>query len=164
MSDFYTKKISLSDVPFFMGECEDSAKNGHLHQEILAPKSNKIFEKQIRQIIQMNDSGQYTGHSILMLLRKSDDRKVGFLWLCVARDLAGRPCTEIRIISITKSMRGRGCGSLLLSIALDEYRTHIVTAKCYPGSGQMSGMLKRRGFDVMGTSERGSEFLCLERS
>ncbi|HFP5328839.1 TPA: N-acetyltransferase, partial [Escherichia coli] len=117
MSDFYTKKISLSDVPFFMGECEDSAKNGHLHQEILAPKSNKIFEKQIRQIIQMNDSGQYTGHSILMLLRKSDDRKVGFLWLCVTRDLAGRPCTEIRIINITKSMRGRGCGSLLLSIA-----------------------------------------------
>ena len=164
MIEIYTKKISLSDVPFFMGECEDSAKNGHLHQEILAPKSNKIFEKQIRQIIQMNDSGQYTGHSILMLLRKSDDRKVGFLWLCVARDLVGRRCTEIRIIHITKSMRGRWCGSLLLSIALDECRTHIVTAKCYPGSGQMSGMLKRRGFDVMGTSERGSEFLCLELS
>ncbi|MBD8109394.1 GNAT family N-acetyltransferase [Erwinia persicina] len=94
--------------------------------------------------------------------RKSDDRKVGFLWLCAVLDLAGRPCTEIRIINITKSMRGKGCGTRLLSIALDEYRSHIVTAKCYPGSVQMSGMLKRRGFEVMGTSERGSEFLCLE--
>ena len=162
MNDFYTKMISLSDIPFFMSECEDSARNGHLHQELLIPKSNKIFEKQIRQVIQMNNSGQYTGHTILMLRRKSDDSKVGFLWLCAAQDLAGRACTEIRIINITKSMRGKGCGTRLLSIALDEYRSHIVTTKCYPGSIQMSGMLKRRGFDVMGTSERGSEFLCLE--
>lgn len=162
MDGFYTKQISLSDISFFMSECEDSARNGHLHQELLTPKSNKIFEKQIRQVIRMNDSGQYTGHSILMLFRKSDDRKVGFLWLCAVLDLAGRPCTEIRIINITKSMRGKGCGTRLLSIALDEYRSHIVTAKCYPGSVQMSGMLKRRGFEVMGTSKRDSEFLCLE--
>lgn len=162
MGDFYTKHISLSDIPFFMSECEDSARNGHLHQDLLAPKSNKIFEKQIRQVIRMNNSDQYTGHTILLLLRKSDDRKVGFLWLCAARDLAERPCTEIRIINITKSMRGKGCGTLLLSTALDECRAHIVTAKCYPGSARMSQMLKRQGFDVMGTSERGSEFLCLE--
>lgn len=162
MSEFYTKDMSLSDISFFMSECEDSARNGHLYQELLAPKSNKIFEKQIRQVIRMNDSALHTGHSILMLLRKSDGRKVGFLWLCAAQDLAGRPCTEIRIINITKSMRGKGCGTLLLSIALGEYRSHIMTAKCYPGSVQMSGMLKRRGFDIIGTSERGSEFLCME--
>lgn len=162
MDDFYTKFISLSDIPFFMSECENSAKSGHLHKALLEPKSNKIFEKQIRQIIRMNESGQYTGHSIHVLFRKSDDRKVGFLWLCVARDLAGRSCIEIRIINIIKPMRGRGYGTLLLSIALNEYCTHIVTAKCYPESDQMSGMLKRRGFEVMGSSKRGSEFLCLE--
>lgn len=162
MSDFYIKHISLSDIPFFMSECEKGARNGHLYQEILSPETNKTFEKQIRQIILMNGSGQNTGHSILMLFRKSDERKVGFLWLCAAKDLKGRQCFEIRIINITKSMQGKGCGTLLLSIALDECHAHIITAKCYLGSHHMSGMLKRRGFKVMQISERGSEFLYLE--
>ncbi|MCZ8781164.1 GNAT family N-acetyltransferase [Escherichia albertii] len=161
MSDFYIKHISLSDISFFMSECEESAKNGHLHQSILMSEGNKLFEEQIRKIIRMNDSGQYTGHSILILHRKSDDRKVGILWLCDAQDLVGRLCIEIRLINITKSMRGKGGGSKLLSIALDEACSNIITAKCYPASGLMIGMLKRRGFDVMGRSESGSEFLCL---
>jgi len=162
VSDFYTRPILISDISFFMSECEDGAQNGHFYHEILTPAANKVFEKQVCQIIRMNNSGQYTGHSILILLRKSDDKKVGFLWLCAAQDLAGRPCTEIRIINITKSMRGKGGGTLLLSVVLDEYHSHIVTAKCYPKSAHMSGMLKRRGFEIMGTSKRGSEFLCLE--
>lgn len=43
MSDFYTKQISLSDIPFFMSECEDSARNGHLHQELLIGEHEKAW-------------------------------------------------------------------------------------------------------------------------
>ncbi|EKN6177461.1 GNAT family N-acetyltransferase [Yersinia sp. 22-579] len=162
MSELYTRPVLMSDISFFMSECEDSARNGHLLQEILIPKGNKVFEKQIRQVIKMNNSDQYTGHFILILVRQSDDMNVGFLWLCASQDLAGRSCVEIRVINIIKSMRGQGCGTLLLTVAIREYRHHVITAKCYPKSFQMSGILKRRGFEIMGTSERGSEFLCLE--
>lgn len=47
MNDFYIKQISLLDITFFMSECEDSAKNGHLHQLILTHESYKAFEEQI---------------------------------------------------------------------------------------------------------------------
>lgn len=161
MDNVYIRQMSKSDMSFFMDECVDAAKDGRLHKDMLSSKFYKIFEKQVREITRVNELGQYSGHTINILVRKSDEKAIGFLWLCASEDMAHRPCIEIRIINITKSMRGKGFGSYLLSVALDELRSQIVTAKCYSASTQMADMLKRKGFDVMGTSKTGAEYLYL---
>lgn len=160
--DFYIKPMNLSDLSFFMSECEDGARNGHFSQELLEPDLNKTFESQIRVAIEMNASGRRSGHSILILHRKSDDKKAGFLWCCDEKDFAGRPCVEIKAVDVETSMRGNGCGALLLTVALNELRSQTLIAKCYSDSTQMSGMLKRRGFRIMAISDRGTEYLQLE--
>ena len=161
MDNVYIRQMTKSDMSFFMDECVDAAKGGRLHKDMLSPKFYKTFEKQIREIIRVNDSGKYSGHTINILVRKSDNRNIGFLWLCASQDMAYRPCIEIRIINITKAVRGKGFGSYLLSVALDELRAQIVTAKCYSASTQMADMLKRKGFNVMGTADSGAEYLYL---
>ena len=162
MDNVYLRQMSKSDMSFFMDECVDAAKNGRLFKEMLTTKFYKTFEKQIREVISMNDSGEKSGHTINVLVRKSDEKKIGFLWLCASRDMANRPCIEIRIINITKTMRGKGFGSYLLSAALYELRSCLVTAKCYSASTQMADMFKRNGFDIMATSESGAEYLYRE--
>jgi len=161
MDQFYVRHMTRSDVPFFMNQCEESARDKHLHINLLDPKENKVFEKQIKDALKLNEAGHHSGHFLLMLIREVDDQQAGFMWVRASKDLTGTACIEISVIHVVKSMRGNRGGSILLSIAIDGYKEHRITAKCYPASINMSQMLKRRGFEVMGTSERGSEYLCL---
>lgn len=161
MDKFYVRHMTRSDLSFFMSQCEESARDSHLHVSLLNPEENNAFKKQIEAALRLNESGHHSGHFLLMLVCRADDQRAGFLWVCASRDLTGTACIEISVIHVVRAMRGNGGGSLLLSVAIDGYKNHRITAKCYPASSQMNRMLKRRGFEVMGTSERGSEYLCL---
>lgn len=77
MSEFYSRAATAADMPFIMGEFEDGARKGHFYEEILTSKGGKTFEKQTRQAIKTNEQGQYSGHYIYILLRRSDDKKQG---------------------------------------------------------------------------------------
>ena len=161
MDEFCVRHMTRADLPFFMSQCEESARDGHLHVSLLEPEENNAFRKQIEAALGLNEAGHPSGHFLLMLVCRADEQRAGFLWVRASRDLTGTACIEISVVHIARAMRGKGGGSLLLSVAIDGYKTHRITAKCYPASAMMNRMLKRRGFKVMGTSERGSEFLCL---
>ena len=98
-----------------MGEFEDGARKGHFYEEILTSKVGDTFEQQLRLEIKANELGQYTGHFIYILLRRSDDKKVGLIWFCDVRDPTGVPRLELRAVSIVKELRGKGYGSILVS-------------------------------------------------
>jgi len=148
-----------SDMPFFMRQYDDLAKGGHVND--VNSSERILFEKQIREALALNEAGGNSGHLFVMLIKQSDDKPAGVMWVKGSRDLEGQDCIELSVLHVVESMRGKGGGNLLLSIALDGYRQYRITAKCFPPSVIMSAMLKRRGFEVMGTSERGSEYLCL---
>lgn len=161
MDQFYVREMMQSDMPFFMSQCEDSAREKHLHISLLDSKENETFKNQIKEALKLNEAKRHSGHFLLMLIRQEDDERAGFMWIRASSDLTGTACIEISVIHVVKSMRGKGGGNILLSVAIDGYKNHRITAKCYPASSVMMNMLKRRGFEVMGTSERGSEYLCL---
>lgn len=160
MDKFYVRHMKRSDISFFMCECEESARDNHLHSSLLDRTEINVFKTQISEALRLNEKGKHSGHFLVMLIRKVDEQEAGFMWLRASNDLSGTPCVEISVIHIVKTMRGEGGGSLLLSIAIDGYKNNRITAKCYPASTTMNKMLKRRGFIVMGKSERGSEYLC----
>ena len=149
MSEFYSRAATVADMPFIMGEFEDGARKGHFYEEILTSKGGKTFEKQ----------GQYSGHYIYILLRRSDDKKAGLIWFCAALDPTGAPRLELRAVSIVKELRGKGYGSMLVSDMIDSNPSQPMMAKCYVKSSQMADMLKRRGFHLFDTSPKGTQML-----
>ncbi len=50
MDDFYSREITLADMPFLMHEFEEGARLGHFTNEIITPAGGKKFEKQTRRI------------------------------------------------------------------------------------------------------------------
>lgn len=136
MSEFYSMAATVADMPFIMGEFEDGARKGHFYEGILTSEVGKTFEQQLRLAIKTNEQGQYSGHFIYILLRRSDDKKVGLVWFCAALDPTGVPRLELRAVSIVKELRGKGYGSMLVS-----------------------DMLKRRGFYLFDTSPKGTQML-----
>lgn len=75
MSEFYSRAAIVADMPFIMGEFEDGARKGHFYEEVLTSNVGETFEQQLRLAIKANEQGQYTGHFIYILLRRSDDKK-----------------------------------------------------------------------------------------
>ncbi|EBK3996750.1 N-acetyltransferase, partial [Salmonella enterica] len=112
-----------------------------------------------RLAIQTNEQGQYSGHYIYILLRRSDDKKAGLIWFCAALDPTGAPRLELRAVSIVKELRGKGYGSMLVSDMIDSNPSQPMMAKCYVKSSQMADMLKRRGFHLFDTSPKGTQML-----
>ncbi|ECH9053895.1 GNAT family N-acetyltransferase [Salmonella enterica subsp. enterica] len=159
MSEFYSRAATVADMPFIMGEFEDGARKGHFYEEILTSKGCKTFEKQTRLAIKTNEQGQYSGHFIYILLRRSDDKKAGLIWFCAALDPTGAPRLELRAVSIVKELRGKGYGSMLVSDMIDSNPSQPMMAKCYVKSSQMADMLKRRGFHLFETSPKGTQML-----
>lgn len=159
MSEFYSRAATAADMPFIMGEFEDGARKGHFYEEILTSKGGKTFEKQTRLAIQTNEQGQYSGHYIYILLRRSDDKKAGLIWFCAALDPTSAPRLELRAVSIVKELRGKGYGSMLVSDMIDSNPSQPMMAKCYVKSSQMADMLKRRGFHLFATSPKGTQML-----
>ncbi|EFB8332430.1 TPA: N-acetyltransferase [Escherichia coli] len=159
MSEFYSRAATVADMPFIMGEFEDGARKGHFYEGILTSEVGKTFEQQLRLAIKTNEQGQYSGHFIYILLRCSDDKKVGLVWLCAALDPTGVPRLEFRAVSIVKELRGKGYGSMLVSDMLTSNSSQPMMAKCYVKSSQMADMLKRRGFYLFDTSPKGTQML-----
>lgn len=158
MSELYSRTATLSDMPFIMEEFEEGAKKGHFNELNLAGKEGKMFEKQTRQAIMINEQGGYSGHYIFILVRRSDEKRLGLIWFCPAPDPRGMQRLEIRAISINKAFRGKGYGSILVSDMLDA-NTHPMMAKCLAKSSQMAEMLKRRGFTLYETLPSGTQIL-----
>ncbi len=159
MSEFYSRAATVADMPFIMGEFEDGARKSHFYEEILTSKVGDTFEQQLRLEIKANEQGQYTGHFIYILLRRSDDKKVGLIWFCDVRDPTGMPRLELRAVSIVKELRGKGYGAMLVSDMLASNSSRPMMARCYVKSSQMADMLKRRGFYLFGTSPKGTQML-----
>lgn len=44
MDDFYSREITLADMPFLMHEFEEGARLGHFTNEIITPAGGKKFE------------------------------------------------------------------------------------------------------------------------
>lgn len=160
MSTFYVRNMTLKDIPFFITQCEESARDRHLHSDLLTARGSKSFEKDVREVLRLHDVGQPSAHFLVMLVRASDERPAGFMWVRSAEDLTGTRCIEIFVVHVAKPMRGKGGGQLLISLAIEGYGQHRITARCYPASALMNRMLRQRGFEVMGTSERGAHYLC----
>ncbi|HAV8744392.1 TPA: GNAT family N-acetyltransferase [Escherichia coli] len=162
MGEFYSRAATVTDMPFIMGEFEDGARKGHFYEEILTSKVGKTFEQQLRLAIKTNEQGQYSGHFIYILLRRSDDKKVGLIWFCAALDPTGVPRLELRAVSVVKELRGKGYGSMLVSNMIALNSSQPMMAKCYVKSSQMADMLKRRGFYLFDTSPKGTQMLFRE--
>lgn len=45
MDDFYSREITLADMPFLMHEFEEGARLGHFTNEIITQAGGKKFEK-----------------------------------------------------------------------------------------------------------------------
>ena len=105
MSEFYSRAATVADMPFIMGEFEDGARKGHFYEEVLTSNVGETFEQQLRLAIKANEQGQYTGHFIYILLRRSDDKKIGLIWFCDVRDPTGVPRLELRAVSIVVSVQ-----------------------------------------------------------
>ncbi|EPO5386889.1 TPA: GNAT family N-acetyltransferase [Raoultella ornithinolytica] len=159
MDDFYSREITLADMPFLMHEFEEGARLGHFTNEIITPAGGEKFEKQTREAIKTRDAEGYSGHFIFILLRRSDDKKIGLIWFTPAIDPTGDPRLELRAVCITKSMQGKGYGSMLLSDMIDSNAQQPMMAKCYVKSTKMAEMLKRRGFHLVDTSPTGTQLL-----
>lgn len=159
MSEFYTEYATLADIPFLMAEFEDGARRGHFSREFLSSKSNKVFEKQIREAIRTNQEGKYSGHFIYIVMRDSDDTRAGIIWLYAALDPSGAPCLELRAVSIIRELQGKGYGSKVVTEMLESNPSHAIMAKCYHKSTRMADMLKRRGFRLIDTSPSGTQLL-----
>ncbi|EKM0513162.1 TPA: N-acetyltransferase [Escherichia coli] len=159
MSEFYSRTATVADMLFIMGEFEDGAHKGHFYDGILTSEVSKTFEQQLRLAIKTNEQGQYSGHFIYILLRRSDDKKVGLVWFCAALDPTGVPRFELRAVSIVKELRGKGYGSMFVSEMLESNPSQPMMAKCYVKSSQMADMLKRRGFYLFDTSPKGMQML-----
>ena len=67
MDDFYSREITLADMPFLMHEFEEGARLGHFTNEIITPAGGKKFEKQTREAIKTRDAEGYSGHFIFIL-------------------------------------------------------------------------------------------------
>ncbi len=111
------------------------------------------------EAIKTRDTEGYSGHFIFILLRRSDDKKIGLIWFTPAIDPAGDPRLELRAVCITRSMQGKGYGSMLLSDMIDSNAQQPMMAKCYVKSTKMAEMLKRRGFHLVDTSPTGTQLL-----
>lgn len=159
MSEFYSREASIKDMSFIMGEFEEGARHGHFYEGILTAKGGKTFEMQLREAIKTNEQGRYSGHFVYILLRSSDEKKVGMIWFTAAQDPLGSPRLELRAVSIVKDMRGKGYGSMLVTDMVDSNPGQPMMAKCYIKSSQMAEMLKRRGFRVFDTSPKGTQLL-----
>ncbi len=159
MSEFYSRAAIVADMPFIMGEFEDGARKGHFYEEVLTSNVGETFEQQLRQVIKANEQGQYTRHFIYIMLRRSDDKKIGLIWFCDVRDPTGVPRLELRAVSIVKELRGKGYGSMLVSDMLESNPGRPMMARCYVKSSQMADMLKRRGFYLFSTSPKGTQML-----
>lgn len=79
MDDFYSREITLADMPFLMHEFEEGARLGHFTNEIITQAGGKKFEKQMREAIKIRDANGESGHFIFILLRRSDDKKIGLI-------------------------------------------------------------------------------------
>lgn len=159
MDDFYSREITLADMPFLMHEFEEGARLGHFTNEIITQAGGKKFEKQMREAIKIRDANGESGHFIFILLRRSDDKKIGLIWFTPEIDLAGYQRLELRTFCITKSMQGKGYGSMFLSDMIDSNAPLPMMAKCYVKSTKMAEMLKRRGFHLVDTSPTGTQLL-----
>ncbi|EBM7745620.1 GNAT family N-acetyltransferase [Salmonella enterica] len=156
MSEFYSRVASQGDIPFIISECEEGARNGHFHKDIL---NDQYFEMQIRKLLNASEQGDYSGNYIYILMRTKDDRRVGLIWFCAALDPQGSPRLELRAISIIKELRGKGLGSTLLTDMLESNPHQPLMARCYENSSQMAEMLKRRGFTLYETLPSGTQIL-----
>lgn len=61
MSEFYSRAVTVADMPFIMGEFEDGARKGHFYEEILTSKGCKTFEKQTKAGNQDERAGSILG-------------------------------------------------------------------------------------------------------
>lgn len=104
MDDFYSREITLADMPFLMHEFEEGARLGHFTNEIITPAGGKKFEKQTREAIKTRDAEGYSGHFIFILLRRSDDKKIGLIWFTPAIDQL-----EIHVLNSVPSVSPNLC-------------------------------------------------------
>ncbi|EOC0011678.1 GNAT family N-acetyltransferase [Cronobacter turicensis] len=159
MEHFYVRQMTLADMPFFIDQFDQLVKGEHVND--VNEEERALFLNQISSAIKINESGGNSGHFFAMLINNEDDSPAGMMWLRPSLDLDGHNCAEIALVHVEKNMRGKGGGSVLVDIAVNTIKQQRIIVKCFPVSKTMNTMLKRRGFEVMATSPRGSEFLCL---
>jgi len=159
MEDLYSRELTSKDLPFIMDEFEEGAKLGAFSKDFSKRGGNKVIEKQLREIIRIGQAGYLTGHYFHILIRESNEQKIGYVWLASAPDSYGQTCLEIRAFGITKAFRGKGYASLLLSKCVDGNSHHPMQAKCLVESRRMADMLKRRGFELVETTPTGTSVL-----
>lgn len=63
MSEFYSRVASQGDIPFIIRECEEGARNGHFHKDIL---NGQYFDMQIRKLLNASEQGDYSGNYIFL--------------------------------------------------------------------------------------------------
>ncbi|WMJ67183.1 hypothetical protein RBI80_29340 (plasmid) [Klebsiella variicola] len=90
MDDFYSREITLADMPFLMHEFEEGARLGHLQMRSSRKPVGRSLKK-MREAIKIRDANGESGHFIFILLRRSDDKKIGLIWFTLPIDPAGDP-------------------------------------------------------------------------
>ncbi|EIX7373176.1 GNAT family N-acetyltransferase [Citrobacter freundii] len=163
MMDIKQRPLTKADLTFVMDELAAGARTGNFSNNFIDSRISKPFEKQIREMIRVRDTGKYTGHYFNIIARGTDGNRLGFIWL---QDVIidEQPGLELRVLCVSKRYRGNSIATAVLNNILEHYAERPFQAKCYAKSTQMIEMLKKRGVNVLNTAASGNMFLVRNAS
>lgn len=133
-----------TDIDWLIATYLDAASGGHFDYDVGDREILRMIRANLRSIVlqkKMKDFGRMTR----TLIFERDGVRIG---TCIMAQILGQPSqVELHIMLVDPRYRNMGYGKEMLEEVISRWRPECdIFVRCFPVSGQMIGMLDRRGF------------------
>lgn len=163
------RPATLDDLAFIRGEIEQSVKDGHYRDTLLHPVQLAGWMAQLGNVIRYSWLERYADQRAaleriqanLWVYGTASDDQIGYM--LVAERFPGFGDVELELYQagVRKDRRGEGHGRRLVAQFANCAQPRVTLyARCLKSSDGMVRLLVSAGFEVTGTTERGTRELA----
>lgn len=162
------RPATLNDLAFIRGEVEQGAKDGHYRDTLLHPVQLVGWIAQLGNVIRYSWLERYADQrdalerirARLWVYGTAADDQIGYMLVAERYPGSGDAELELYQAGVRKDRRGMGHGRRLVEqFANCAPPSVTLYARCLRPSDGMVRLLVRGGFEVIGTTERGTREL-----